>query len=56
MTVRRCLPWPDKRLRSVAEPVTEITDDSKTQIARAIRRICCDWNINLIHMLTDIPP
>ncbi|MHA6263150.1 peptide deformylase [Arenibacterium sp. CAU 1754] len=27
MTVRRCLPWPDKRLRSVAEPVSEITDD-----------------------------
>lgn len=29
MTVRRCLPWPDKRLRSVAEPVGEITDEIK---------------------------
>lgn len=29
MTVRRCLPWPDKRLRSVAEPVGEITDETK---------------------------
>jgi len=27
MTVRTCLPWPDKRLRSKAEPVTEITDE-----------------------------
>ena len=27
MTVRRCLPWPDRRLRSPAEPVTELTDD-----------------------------
>lgn len=27
MTVRPCLPWPDKRLRTKAEPVTEITDD-----------------------------
>ena len=27
MTVRPCLPWPDKRLRTEAEPVTEITDD-----------------------------
>ena len=27
MAVRPCLPWPDKRLRSVAEPVEEITDD-----------------------------
>lgn len=27
MAVRRCLPWPDKRLRSAAAPVTEITDD-----------------------------
>ncbi|WP_170601573.1 peptide deformylase [Ruegeria arenilitoris] len=26
MTVRPCLPWPDKRLRTKAEPVTEITD------------------------------
>ena len=27
MTVRTCLPWPDKRLRTVSEPVDEITDE-----------------------------
>jgi peptide deformylase len=27
MTVRRCIPWPDKRLRTAAEPVKEITDE-----------------------------
>ncbi len=27
MTVRVCIPWPDKRLRTPAEPVTEITDE-----------------------------
>jgi len=27
MSVRPCLPWPDKRLRSPARPVTEITDE-----------------------------
>jgi peptide deformylase len=27
MTVRKCLPWPDKRLKTKAEEVTEITDD-----------------------------
>jgi peptide deformylase len=27
MTVRPCIPWPDKRLRTKAEPVAEITDD-----------------------------
>ncbi|WP_299083537.1 peptide deformylase [uncultured Ruegeria sp.] len=27
MTVRTCLPWPDKRLRSKAEDVAEVTDD-----------------------------
>ncbi|MYM56769.1 peptide deformylase [Thalassovita mangrovi] len=27
MTARKCLPWPDKRLRTPAEPVSEITDD-----------------------------
>ncbi len=27
MTIRTCLPWPDKRLRSVADEVTGITDD-----------------------------
>ena len=26
MTVRRCLPWPDRRLRTPASPVTEIDD------------------------------
>ena len=27
MTVRPCLPWPDKRLRTPTEPVEQITDD-----------------------------
>lgn len=27
MTVRPCLPWPDKRLRTPAQEVAEITDD-----------------------------
>ena len=27
MTARPCLPWPDKRLRTAADPVTGITDD-----------------------------
>lgn len=27
MTVRRCIPWPDRRLRTPAEEVTEITDE-----------------------------
>ncbi|MFK7938443.1 MAG: peptide deformylase [Roseovarius sp.] len=27
MAVRRCLPWPDKRLRRAAQPVDNITDD-----------------------------
>lgn len=27
MTVRTCIPWPDKRLRTAAAPVEEITDD-----------------------------
>ncbi|WP_372884991.1 peptide deformylase [Shimia sp.] len=27
MTVRRCIPWPDRRLRSPAEDVAEITDE-----------------------------
>lgn len=27
MAVRRCLPWPNKGLRTPAEPVAEITDD-----------------------------
>ncbi|WP_072779818.1 peptide deformylase [Marivita hallyeonensis] len=29
MTVRRCIPWPDKRLRTVADPVAEITEDTR---------------------------
>ncbi|MDQ2095861.1 peptide deformylase [Rhodalgimonas zhirmunskyi] len=27
MTARQCLPWPDKRLRTAATPVEEITDE-----------------------------
>ena len=27
MTVRKCIPWPDKRLRSATAPVETITDD-----------------------------
>ncbi|SDO24199.1 peptide deformylase [Lutimaribacter pacificus] len=27
MTVRRCIPWPDKRLRTPAGPVEQVTDD-----------------------------
>ena len=27
MTMRRCILWPDKRLRTPADPVSEITDD-----------------------------
>ncbi len=27
MTARRCIPWPDKRLRTPAAPVDEITDE-----------------------------
>ena len=27
MTVRKCIPWPDKRLRTAAEPVAEITEE-----------------------------
>ncbi len=27
MSVRRCIPWPDPRLRQTAAPVDEITDD-----------------------------
>ena len=27
MTSRRCLPWPDKRLRTKAEPVAEVTEE-----------------------------
>ena len=27
MSVRTCIPWPDKRLRTAAEPVEDITDE-----------------------------
>ncbi|MDF1727606.1 MAG: peptide deformylase [Sulfitobacter sp.] len=30
MTQRRFIPWPDKRLRTAAEPVAEITDEIRT--------------------------
>lgn len=30
MTARTCLPWPDKRLRTAAAPVDEITDEIRT--------------------------
>ncbi len=30
MTIRPCLRWPDKRLRTAAEPVEEITDEIRT--------------------------
>ena len=30
MTARPCIPWPDKRLRTPAEPVGEITDEIRT--------------------------
>ena len=29
MTVRKCIPWPDKRLRTVADPVEMITDETR---------------------------
>lgn len=29
MTVRTCLPWPDKRLRTTAEPVGALTDEDR---------------------------
>ncbi|MCM2563072.1 peptide deformylase [Lutimaribacter sp. EGI FJ00015] len=29
MTVRRCIPWPDKRLRMPAAPVDDITDEMR---------------------------
>lgn len=36
MTVRPCLPWPDKRLRTPAEPVEEITDQIRATWADMI--------------------
>ncbi len=32
MTVRTCLPWPDKRLRTPAAEVAEITDEIRKQV------------------------
>ncbi|MCP9482344.1 peptide deformylase [Shimia sp. CNT1-13L.2] len=29
MTVRKCIPWPDKRLRTAAEDVDELTDEDR---------------------------
>jgi len=29
VTVRRCLPWPDRRLRTAAAPVDRITDETR---------------------------
>ena len=29
MTVRKCIPWPDKRLRTAAEAVEELTDEDR---------------------------
>ncbi len=36
MSVRACIPWPDKRLRMVAEPVAEITDEIRAHWADMI--------------------
>lgn len=36
MTVRRCLPWPDRRLRSRADPVEAITDEIRAHWADMI--------------------
>ncbi len=36
MRVRACIPWPDKRLRMVAEPVAEITDEIRAHWADMI--------------------
>ena len=47
MTVRPCLPWPDKRLRSMAAPVPEITDD--------IRAIWADM-IDTMEAMVEVVP
>ena len=36
MTLRRCLPWPDKRLRTPAAPVEAITDEIRAHRADMI--------------------
>ena len=43
MVVRKCIPWPDRRLRTVAEPVAGIDDD--------VRQI---WQ-DLIHTMDAMP-
>ena len=43
MTVRKCLPWPDRRLRTPAEPVAQITDD-----------ICAIWD-DMIDTMEAMP-
>ncbi len=43
MTVRTCLPWPDKRLRTPADDVSEITDD-----------ICSIWD-DMIDTMEAMP-
>ncbi|EEW26265.1 peptide deformylase [Rhodobacter ferrooxidans] len=43
MTVRRCLPYPDRRLKTVAEPVAEITDE--------VRAIWAD----MVETMDDMP-
>jgi peptide deformylase len=43
MTVRRCLPYPDRRLKTVADPVAEITDE--------IRGIWAD----MVETMDDMP-
>ena len=43
MTVRKCIPWPDKRLRTAAEPVAEITEE-----------ICVIWD-DMIDTMEAMP-
>ncbi len=43
MTARPCIPWPDKRLRTPAAPVDEITDE-----------ICAIWN-DMIDTMEAMP-
>ena len=43
MSVRRCIPWPDKRLRSKAADVSEITDE-----------VCAVWT-DLIDTMEAMP-
>ena len=43
MTARRCLPWPDARLRTAAAPVDAITDE-----------ICTHWQ-DMIDTMEAMP-